>query len=65
MDLSIISELPNVPGVYAMYGGQGRGLYVAYVGVAKQLRRRMMQHLVKRDSSIATGTSAVALNRIM
>jgi hypothetical protein len=57
-----ISELPNAPGVYAMYGGRGRGLHVAYVGVAGNLKRRVMQHLVRRDSSVATGTSAVTLN---
>jgi len=29
--LTSIYELPNVPAVYALYGGQGRRLYVAYV----------------------------------
>jgi hypothetical protein len=57
-----ISELPAVPAVYALYGGQGRGLHVAYVGVADRLKDRIKQHLVRRDSSIATGTSAVGLN---
>ena len=57
-----ISELPNTPAVYALYGGHGRGLYVAYVGVADALKRRIIQHLVSQDSSIATGTSAVGLN---
>jgi hypothetical protein len=61
-NLSFISELPGVPAVYALYGGQGRGLYVAYVGVADSLKRRIIQHLVSRDSSVATGTSAVGLN---
>lgn len=60
--LTSISELPNVSAVYALYGGQGRGLYVAYVGVADALKRRIIQHLVSRDSSVATGTSAVGLN---
>ena len=40
--LSAISELPAVPAVYAMYGGRGRGLYVAYVGVAGKLRLRVL-----------------------
>lgn len=57
-----ITELPNVPAVYAMYGGQGSSAYVAYVGVADVLRRRVVQHLIRRDSSITTGTSAVSLN---
>jgi len=57
-----ISELPNVPAVYAMYGGQEKGTYLAYVGIADILKRRIAQHLLKRDSSVATGTSAVGLN---
>ena len=57
-----ITELPNVPAVYAMYGGRGSSAYVAYVGVADVLKRRVVQHLIRRDSSITTGTSAVSLN---
>ena len=45
-----------------MYGGHDRARYVAYVGIADKLKRRIVQHLVSRDSSIATGTSAVGLN---
>lgn len=57
-----ISELPNVPAVYAMYGGRGGSAYVAYVGLADVLKRRVGQHLVRRDSSVVTGVSAVSLN---
>ena len=57
-----ISDLPDTPGVYALYGGSGRSRYVAYVGIAKNLRGRIDQHLVKRDSSVATGTTAACLN---
>ena len=53
-----ISDLPNTPAVYAMYGGQGRSLHVAYVGIGGKLRGRVEQHLVRRGSSVATGTSA-------
>lgn len=60
--LTSIADLPNVPAVYAMYGGQGRRMYAAYVGVAGKLKNRMVQHLVGRDSSVATGTSAAGLN---
>jgi hypothetical protein len=56
-----LAELPNVPAVYAMHGGEGRS-YVAYVGVADALKRRVLQHLVLRDSSVTTGTTAVGLN---
>lgn len=58
-----IAELPNAPAVYSMYGGQGRSSYVAYVGLAsKSLRQRLTQHLIRRDSSVVTGVSAVSLN---
>jgi hypothetical protein len=60
--VSSISDLPNVPAVYAMYGRQRPRLYVAYVGVADKLKNRILQHPVRRDSSVATGTSAVVLN---
>ncbi len=45
-----------------MYGGQGSGLYVAYVGIGGNLRQRIQQHLIGRNSSVTTGTSAVVLN---
>ena len=61
-NINSLTDLPNVPAVYAMYGGRGRGLHVAYVGIADALKRKVMQHLIKRDSSVATGTSAAALN---
>ncbi len=57
-----IALLPSVPAVYAMYGGRGRGRYVAYVGVADKLRRRVEQHLERRESSVTTGFSAVGLS---
>ena len=44
-----------------MYGGQGRQ-YVAYVGLGSKLKGRVDQHLVRRDSSVTTGVSAVSLN---
>jgi excinuclease UvrABC nuclease subunit len=56
--VSSISKLPNVPAVYVLFGGKERRRYVAYVGIADKLKRRIEQHLVTRDSSVATGTSA-------
>jgi hypothetical protein len=58
---SSLSELPNSPAVYAMYAGKGQGFYCAYVGVAGRLKERLLQHLVRRDSSVTTETSAVVL----
>jgi len=57
-----ISELPNLPAVYALYGGKGRNFYVAYIGTAGKLKQRIDQHLVRRDSSVAIKTSAVGIN---
>lgn len=58
-----IPELPSSAGIYAMFGGEkvGKG-WVAYVGIAGNLRGRLDQHFVKRDSSVVTGTSAVGVN---
>jgi hypothetical protein len=54
--------LPNCPALYALYGGTGRHAYVAYVGITDKLKRRVAQHLLTRDSSAATGTSATGIN---
>lgn len=57
-----IADLPNCPALYALYGGAGRHVYVAYVGITDKLKRRAAQHLLTRDSSAATGTSAAGIN---
>jgi len=61
-DFAPVYDLPNVPAVYALYSGGKRTSYVAYVGIAGKLKGRISQHLIRRDSSVATGTSAVNLN---
>lgn len=61
-DIFTISDLPTISAVYALYGGRKRNSYVAYVGLARNLKRRIIQHLLKQDSSVSTGTSAVTLN---
>jgi hypothetical protein len=45
-----------------MFSGRGRGAYCAYVGIAGNLKQRIAQHLIRRDSSVTTGASAVSLN---
>jgi excinuclease UvrABC nuclease subunit len=45
-----------------LYGGTGRGRHVAYVGISGNLRNRIRQHFLRRDSSVVTGTSAASLN---
>ncbi len=57
-----ISDLPNRPAVYALIAGRGASAHVAYVGIAQKLKARIRQHLVRRNSSVTTGTSAVSLN---
>lgn len=60
-EIQSINDLPSCHAVYALYGGVSQK-YVAYVGNTSNLKRRIQQHLVGRDSSISTGTSATGLN---
>ncbi|HEX8995131.1 MAG TPA: hypothetical protein VF812_03780 [Ktedonobacterales bacterium] len=62
VEITTIADLPGKPAVYALYGGRGRGLHVAYVGTARDVRTRITQHLLRRDSSITTGAAVVTLN---
>jgi hypothetical protein len=62
LHISSITKLPNMPAVYVLYGGKESNKYAAYVGIADKLRNRIEQHLVRRDSSVATSTSAIGLN---
>lgn len=57
-----ITELPNGPAVYVLFGGKKGNRFVAYVGIADKLRNRISQHLIRRDSSITTAVSIVSLN---
>jgi hypothetical protein len=58
-----IVRVPRIPAVYAMFGGEGVGRqWVAYVGIAGNLRSRLEQHFIRRDSSVVTGASAVGVN---
>jgi hypothetical protein len=56
-----VKSVPSNAGIYALYGGTGP-LFVAYVGTADNLRRRLNQHLVLRNSSVTAGTSIVSLH---
>lgn len=56
------AEVPRIPALYAMYGGDVGRTWVAYVGIAGNLNARLVQHFVRRDSSVVTGTSAVGLH---
>ena len=54
-----LSQIPKNSGIYAMYDRNGG---VAYVGLSKNLRNRIKQHIIRRDSSVTTGVSATILN---
>ena len=54
-----LSSIPKAAGIYAMYDRSGG---VAYVGLSTNLRGRIEQHMIRRDSSVATGVSATVLN---
>jgi hypothetical protein len=56
------ADVPRRPAIYALYGGRPKQAWVAYVGIAGNLRQRLVQHFERRDSSIVTGVSAVGLN---
>lgn len=45
-----------------MYGGERPRNWVAYVGIAGSLQGRLIQHFVRRDSSVVTRSSAVGVN---
>lgn len=62
-EVETIGEVARTPGIYAMYGGErvGQG-WVAYVGIAGNLHRRLEQHVIRRDSSVVTGTQAVCVH---
>ncbi len=62
MNRSLFTQVPRKPGIYALCAGTGKNQYVAYVGIAKDLRQRLLQHLLQRNSSVVTGVSAVSLN---
>ena len=57
-----IKHLPQFPGIYAFKGpNDNHGAY-SYVGLSNKPRDRVSQHLLRRDSSVATGASAISLN---
>jgi hypothetical protein len=54
-DYSRVNDIPDVPAVYALYSEWGRGAFLAYVGIAGKLKQKIIQHLIKRDISVAMG----------
>lgn len=59
IEIENISELPTKPAVYALCDKSNN---IAYIGIATKLKQRIKQHLVRQDSSVTTGQSAVIIN---
>ena len=57
-----IKHLPQFPGIYGFKGPNDNQGDYSYIGLSKKLRERVSQHLLKRDSSVATGASAISLS---
>ncbi len=57
-DLSLKS-IPEKPGIYAMYDQNGKA---AYVGESGNIRQRIKDHIVNRDSTAVTRLSPTMLN---
>ena len=57
-----IKHLPQFPGIYGFKGPNDIQDNYSYIGISNKLRGRASQHLLKRDSSVATGASAISLN---
>jgi hypothetical protein len=55
-------DVPRIPAIYAMHGGEPPRTWVAYVGMAGEIQGRLIQHFVRRDSSVVTRSSAVGVN---
>lgn len=64
LEVKTFSEIPSVPAVYALCGRATlhRGTYIAYVGHTHNLRTRINDHLIARETRVITGLSAVSLN---
>ena len=62
-DRRYFSEIPSgLPGLYALYDGHD-GNKCVYVGKSDTgLRRRVLHHLVDRNSSVTTGVAGASIN---
>ena len=57
-----IKHLPQFPGIYGFKRPNNIQDNYSYIGLSNKLRESVSQHLLKRDSSVATGASAISLN---
>ena len=59
-----IKNIPSFPGIYAFKGAYDRREEYSYVGMTNNLKERVSLHLIKKDSSIVTGSSTISINQI-
>jgi hypothetical protein len=53
-DYSDTNNIPREAGLYCLLGKTGNSTYEAYVSNSKDVRKRIEQHLILRNSSIST-----------
>ncbi|HUZ00642.1 MAG TPA: hypothetical protein VMU89_09850 [Thermomicrobiaceae bacterium] len=58
--VSSVADLPDIPAVYGLHDRRTGTLI--YLGETGNLRARIKQHLVSRDSSVVTGAFAASIN---
>lgn len=58
--VSSVADLPDVPAVYGLHDRRTGAL--VYLGETANLRARLKQHLILRDSSVVTGAFAASIN---
>ena len=58
--VSSVGDLPDIPAVYGLHDRRTGTLI--YLGETGNLRARIKQHLVTRDSSVVTGAFAASIN---
>ena len=57
-----IKHLPQFSGISGFKSPNNIQDNYSYIGLSNKLRESVSQHLLKRDSSVATGASAISLN---
>ena len=57
-----IKHLPQFPGIYGFKRLNNIQDNYSYIGLSNKLRERVSQHLLKRESSVATVATAISLN---
>jgi len=58
---NMMKRVPYSQGIYAMFESK-LDKNAVYIGISTNLRNRIRQHMIRRDSSVTTKTSAVRLN---